>query len=600
MKTKTVVARTQYMILDGVKPSNILLFTFTNKAAKEIKERIAKAVGPKASDITIGTYHSFCCRLLRKYANKLGYDNNFTIFDSEDSSKIIKKIIDNDDIDDKMLASYISKKKHKVISAQEAMTNASANKDPYAKYYNDYQNELKKQNSMDFDDLIYNTIRLLEGFPDIKAKINSKYLYVTSDESQDSSKSDIRLMDLLSGKEKNICFMLDEDQSIYGFRGADIQSVMNIRNLYPNFNTYVLGTNYRSTSNIVNGSRSLIAKNTKMTDKTITANKGAGSKIMCVSEKNAINEGIRVAKLITSLHVKHNVPYNEIAILYRTSGQSRAIEDILLQYKIPYNVLSGTNFYARKEVKDIVSFVYFLVNPYNVERFTRIVNIPKGGIGDKTIEKIVDESRKDVHNFLDLITASKNLLEQNKIKGKAKESLKKFIERYNYFRDNMDDMTISELITEIIQQTDYYNYLKSEEKNETVYEDRCSNIMELIELSYEFDSIEEFLEHTCLDRKDDDKEDSRVNLLTMHMSKGLEYSAVFIIGCNEGTSPHFKSLASNTQVEEERRVFYVGMTRAKDYLFLLRPETIKINGFYTKAKESRFIQEIDKQYVYKA
>lgn len=586
------------MILDGINPSNILLFTFTNKAAKEIKERIASAVGSAtANKITMGTYHSFCCRLLRKYASKIGYENRFTIFDAEDSKKLLTKIAGKD-IDERMLGSYISKQKHNMISPAMAMNKSTNNKDPYAMYYDLYQKELKSQNAMDFDDLIYNAIRLLQTNPDVLEKVNKKYLYISSDESQDSSNYDIKLMKLLAGDNNNICFMLDEDQSIYGFRGADIDAVMNIRNMFPNFKTYVLSKNYRSSQNIVDGSRSLISHNPRLIDKKVESTNALGNKIMYVSEKSADYEAVRVAKLIQKLNLKYKVPLKEMAVLYRTSAQSRAVEDMLLKYKIPYEVLSGTNFYARKEIKDLTSFIYFLVNPYNVEKFTRIVNIPKHGIGEKTIEKIVDEARKDPENIIDLVTACNNLLEADSIKGKGKAGLEQFLDIFNYLREEMDNCSVTELLGKLIDKLNYYDYLKNEDEDS--YEDRCANVIELIEVTREFDTLQEFLDQTCLERKDDEDGDNKVNLLTMHMSKGLEWRVVFMIGLNDGTCPHYKSLSSPSAIEEERRLFYVAMTRAKEYLFLLRPEMVKINGYFQETRCSRFVNEIDDKYIYKS
>lgn len=597
-KTYTIVSRTQYMLLDGVNPYNILLFTFTNKAAKEIKNRIASAVGEEtASKITMGTYHSFCCKLLRKYGQNIGFDKSFSIFDADDSKKVIKKIKD-DNTEEKALIDYISKKKHRLISPQKALQNAAARNDTFAIQYQRYQDELLKQQAMDFDDLIFNTIRLLETNPDVLAEVNNKYRYISADEYHDSSSADIRLIELLAGENKNVCFILDDNQSIYSFRGADLEAVLNIRNIFPDLKTYFLNQNYRSSKMIVNASKSLIKHNENQIEKEIFTNNEEGNPVIYTQEQDVNYEALRVVKNIQLLKKKYKYNYKDMAILYRTSAQSRAVEEMLLRYNIPYEILSGINFYQRKEIKDIVSFVSVVSNKYNMERFSRIINIPKRGIGDKTLEKIVNESRKDIVP-IDFLTASKNLLERDEIKGKGKKGLQEFVELIEDIKSKMDDLTVPELLGYIIKQTDYYNYLKETDDSES-YDERVANILELVQLSYDFNTVEEFLEQTTIDRKEDDEEEiDKVQLLTMHMSKGLEWSNVFIIGANEGTNPHFRSLGMISAIEEERRLFYVAMTRAKDNLFILRPKRVKVNGFYNTAKPSRFIAEINPKYLYK-
>jgi DNA helicase-2/ATP-dependent DNA helicase PcrA len=595
-KTRVLVSRTQYMLLDGINPYNILLFTFTNKAAKEIKIRISLAVGEEtANKITTGTYHSFCCKLLRKYGEKIGFEKNFSIFDTEDSNKVIKKILKDTNIEEKVLISYISKQKHNLITPQIAMQNEINNQNGLSRYYDLYQQELKKQQAMDFDDLIFNTIQLLELNLDVLEEVNARYVYISSDESHDSSKADLRLIQLLSGEKQNVCFILDDNQSIYSFRGADLQSVLNIRNIFPNLKTYFLNQNYRSTKMIVEASKSLIAKNSNQIEKDIFTDNEEGDPVIYVQENDPTHEAIRIAKTIQLLKNKYNYSYKDIAILYRTGAQSRAVEEILLRYNIPYEILSGVNFYERKEIKDIISYLSVISNKYNTERFLRIINVPKRGIGEKTLEKILDETRKDIIP-IDFIQACKNLIERNEIKGKAKNGLIDFIKIIENIESKINDLTVPELLGEIIKQTNYYEYIK--EYEEESYEERVGNIVELTELSYDYLTIEDFLEQTTMERKNDEDEDDKVQLLTMHMSKGLEWDAVFVIGCNEGTCPHFRSLTFASAIEEERRLFYVAMTRAKKNLFLLRPKRIKQNGFYINAKPSRFISEINDKYMY--
>lgn len=595
-KTFCVIARTQLMLLEGILPESILLFSFTNKAAKEIKERIAKAVGDDiAKRITTGTYHSFCFRLLREYGTNLGYNKSFSIFDSDDQKKSMKKALKDSDIDINMLSSYISNQKRKLISPQKAMENSAMNRDELAKYYGEYQKDLFNQNAMDFDDLIFNTIKLLSKFQEIKVKVNKRWQYLTADEFQDSSNSDIELLRLLAGGSKNICVVGDDSQSIFGFRGADIDAVLSITNVFQDMKYYNLNHNYRSSNTIVEASKSLIKNNVNQLKKQIFTNNEDGDKIILFEENNPQMEAVRIAKMIQLLIKKYNYKHEDIAILYRTSAQSRSIEEAFLKYQIPYEILSGINFYARKEIKDIVSFIKFLSNPYDLSAFSRIINIPKRGIGAKTLELIVDECNEHYYP-LDAYSACKNLLEANKFKGKAKKGIEQFLIMIKSLADIMNDRTVPELISEIIKASNYYQYLKDED--EETFDDKHLNIIELIELSYSYNSLDEFLEQTSLNRKEDDFEESKTQLLTMHMSKGLEWKVVFCIGINEGTNPHFMSLSSEKAIEEERRLFYVGITRAKNNLFLTRAKKIQRNGYYMDAKASRFLSEIDSEYIY--
>ena len=597
-KTRVVVDRTKYMILDGVNPSNILLFTFTNKAAREIKERISLSLGDEtASLITMGTYHSFCCRLLRQYSTKIGYKKEFTIFDTEDSKKVLGKILSGTDIAPRDLIPYISGQKRKLISPQRALENAVANNDAYATYYEQYQTELYNQEAMDFDDLIYNTIKLLQGNPDVLAKVNTKYTYISADESHDSSMSDLTLIRLLAGERQNVCFILDEDQSIYSFRGADIEAVLAAQTMYKDLNIMYLNRNYRCTSTIVEASKSVIAHNTGRLGKKIFAHNQGGDKIIILEEKNAQMEAIRIARTIQLLTTKYGHKYEDIALLYRTNQLSRQLEEIFLRFKIPYEIISGVNFYQRKEIKDLVAYIQFLVNPYNVEAFTRIVNVPRRGVGKASIEKIIDIAREDLEPK-SLLTACQEALDRKVIKGKARAGLDRFVEAIELVGHLQESVTVPELIREVIKQVNYYTYLEVE--YEDGYEERALNVAELIELSYDAETLEQFLETTTLSSNMDlsEEDNNRVKLMTLHMSKGLEYPVVFLVGCNEGTLPFFRA-TSKEAIEEERRLFYVGMTRAKKRLFITRPKLVQLNGYMTSPQMTRYVSEIDESCVFK-
>lgn len=547
-KTFTIISRTQYMILKGVNPDNILLFTFTNKAAKEIKERIAKAVGDDvASQITTGTYHSFCCKLLREYGDRLGYNKRFTIFDSEDTDKILNKICKGSNMDPKKVKKYISTQKRQMITPQKASLNRT---DHYATFYDSYQKELFSQNAMDFDDLIFNTIKLLQNHTDVLLKINARWRYVTADEFHDSAPSDIKLIKLLSGMRQNACFILDNDQSIYSFRGADLDAVLSTQTMFDNLKVYNLNQNYRCSKTIVEASKSLIANNPVAIKKDIFTNNPEGDKILLYEEKTNVEEGLRIAKTIMVLKNRFERKYEDIAILYRTNRQSRAIEDALLKLKIPYEILSGINFYQRAEIKDILAFLKFIVNPYDAVAFERIINIPKRGIGEASIKKVLDESRSHMPP-ISLLEACNST---QKLRNPAKTNIKEFYNAINTLKRDMNEYTVPEFIARIVEVFNYYDYL--EHNDPETYEDKVDNVMELIELSNSFLSIEEMLEQTSLDRKEDDEDKSKVQLMTMHMSKGLEYPVVFLAGCNEGTSPHFNAIGNIKAMEEERRIFY--------------------------------------------
>lgn len=593
-KTHTIISRTQYMIVQGIKPENILLFTFTNKAAKEIKERIIKVIGEDAGNkITSGTYHSFCCRLLRKYCEKLGFKKGFTIFDSEDSEKVIKKICKGTNADPNRLKSYVSEKKRNLITPQDASLNRE---DKLANFYDAYQKELFKQNAMDFDDLIFNTIKLLRNNPDVLLKVNAQYQYITADEFHDSAKSDIHLIKLLAGMRQNVCFILDNDQSIYSFRGADLDAVLDTRYMFKDLKVYTLNNNYRCSKTIVEASKSLIAHNPVVIKKNITTENKDGMKLLVFEEKTEAEEALRVVKSIQSL-TKQKYVYKDIAILYRTNRQSRSIEDVLLKYRIPYEILSGINFYSREEIKDVMAFLKFIVNPYDSVSFERIINIPKRGLGEGSVAKIIDESRSHFPP-IDLLEAC------NQVKGlrnPGKNNVLLFYKEIKRLKDIKDELPVSQFIAEVVKTFNYYSHIEDKYKgDEEAIEDKIENVIELIKLGSEYMSLEEMLEQTSLDRTvETDESKGCVKLMTMHMSKGLEFPIVFLIGCNEGTSPHFNSVGTVKGVEEERRLFYVGMTRAKEILILTRGKSSpQPQGGWVKNRRSRFLTEINPKYIH--
>ena len=602
-KTKTIVSRTQYMILNGIDPSSICLFTFTNKAANEMKERIRLAVGELADRITCGTYHSIANRLLRKYAQYIGYNRNFTIMTPDDCKKIFKKISSDYNLDPDQLALYISAKKDKVILPQQALTSAINDNDRIlARAYEKYQEELKRQMAMDFDDLIINTILLLENNNDIKKKVNKKWKYISCDEGHDSSIMDLRFIRLLVGDAENVCFILDDNQSIYGFRGANIEAVMNIRNIYHDMKVYNLSRNYRCSQTIVEASKSLISRNKPLIEKKIRAARDyKGSPIIVSRVKSPKEEAARVVQYVQMLK-KKGLNYRDIAILYRMSSSSRIIEQAFNTVKIKCKIVGGTPFFNRAEIQDILSYFKLLVNEYDFTAFKRAITVPKRGIGEKTIEKIDEFIREYPGGPISVRTALDKIQECNISKTNINK-LKEFNNLLNELETDMTILNLKELINKLLIRIDIVKYLKDHPDYKKNWEERIGNVNELLNIASEYIDIQELLTQASLYTSDDedpnDIKNDAVNLLTMHCSKGTEYKAVIIIDCNDGTSPHYKAIGSEKQLEEERRLFYVAMTRAKDYLFMLFPDYIMLQGELRYAKPSRFINEIDSEYIYR-
>lgn len=591
-KTRVIVARTQYMILKGISPSNIVLFTFTNKAAKEIKERIISAVGEKGNYITIGTYHSVCSRILRTYATYLNYEKNFSILDADEAKKILKKIADKyNSVDtDYAIATILSWKKDGII-VQKASQNAYGGEVAIANIYRDYQKELHETMCMDFDDLIINTITLLKNFPEVKKEVNNKFKYVSADEFHDSSKCDLNLIKLISGYNDNLCMIFDDYQSIYSFRGADVYAVMNFKDQFKDLKTYYISNNYRCSQKIVEASKSLISHNTKQMKKNIVAARDyEGDDVIIVTPNSSAAEYATVTGIIKMLKDK-GLRYDDIAILYRTGFQSRGMEQKLIESKMPYKIYGGVPFYSRMEVADILSYVKFIINKKDFVAFERSISIPKRGIGEKSIEKIENFARENyLNNGKDLWDA----LPEAPIKGKAKKGLDSYISFINSLEEKKLELPPAEFLEHIIKELDYISYLNDYEDDPT---DRITNLVELVNVASQFNHIEDLLEQASLYALEDDSEEKKeaVQLMTMHSSKGLEFKAVIIIGAVEGTNPHFKA-ETIKEIEEERRLFYVAATRAKDYLFISAPTMTMQRTGPKKQRPSRFIEEIDDRY----
>ena len=599
-KTKVVVTRAQHMILDmGIDPSLILLTTFTNKAANEMKERIINVVGERGKKITVGTYHSICNKILRQYCTYIGYVKTFTILDADDSEKIIKEIAKEYGEDYASLKTYINN--CKINCKTPAMAQAEAqekNTTRLSNCYQAYQDKLKRDQCMDFDDLLLNTVLLLESEPKVKEQVNNKWQYISADETQDSSELDSRLMYALSGPNHNIFFVGDDDQCIYSFRGSDVTIILNLKSKYPKLKWYNLGVNYRSTSTIVEAGQEIIKHNKNKLPKEVVCGKNIKGAPIIISETgNQEQEAKRVVTFIKTLHNRSSmpVPYKEMAILYRMSHLSRVFEKELMKNKIKYKLVGGTPFFSRMEIKDILSYARLTVNQYDVQSFKRSIAIPKRGIGDKSIEKIESFMMNNVDMSIRKALVNKDL----PLKGKAKKG----IEEYNKLLEDLDtkkvELSPEEFIKYIIQRIDYLEFMKNTKEYNDNYEERVENLNELITVAKEFNNIEDLLVEASIFQEQDNIEDDEdaVQLMTIHKSKGLEFDAVFMTNTVEGTLPHYKSLEDPAQLEEERRVMFVGCTRARKNLFITYPKKQMIMNTEKYVKRSRFINEINKKHI---
>lgn len=586
-KTRVIVARAQYMILNGIDPSNILLTTFTNKAANEMKERIVDKVGEKGRRITVGTYHSICNRILRQHAEKLEYNKTFTIMDENDSDKIIKQLGKAYNIDTGLIKTSIAAFKAHYQTPQQAMNEATSDTEKQvANMYQLYQDELKRQMAMDFDDLIFNTIKLLESFTDVREEINNRWRYISSDESQDMSIADTRLTYLLSGPNNNIFFVGDDYQAIYGFRFSDVDNMINLQTVYPNLKMYNLGINYRSTETIVNVGKSIIANNSNQIEKEVSCGRGVkGMKAVLTTCKSQQEQSKKVVAYIKAMHSK-GVAYKDIAILYRNNYLSRNIEKVLMENKIKYKIFGGVPFFNRAEIQDVLSYLRLLVNPYDFQAFKRSIGCPKRGVGDVSLQKIENFCRDNNLNVRDAI-AHKSL----PLKGKAKKSIDEFVRVLNDIELKSLDLKPYELIQYILLNTGYYAWFRQQYKGEDLSE-REQNLQELVSVAKEYDNIEDLVIQASLYKEELEDDEDAVNLLTIHKSKGLEFTAVMIIDLAEGCLPSFRSTTPK-EIEEERRLMFVAATRAKDYLFMLYPQNQVIGGQSKYVKISRFLKEID-------
>lgn len=604
-KTRVITHRVAYLMNhEGVNPLNILAITFTNKAAKEMRERVDVIAPDGADRVWVSTFHSLCVRILRRYADKIGYGKNFDIYDSDDQKSTVKSILKDFQIDpkrypEKMFLSEISKAKEKYQSpdefAKKSVADYAATK--VAEIYTEYQGRLRKNNAMDFDDLIYKTVELFEHNPDVLDTYQNRFRYIMVDEYQDTNHIQFLLVKMLARKYRNLCVVGDDDQSIYKFRGANITNILNFEKEYSDAKVIKLEQNYRSCGNILAAANAVIQHNEGRKDKALWTDKEAGEKISFEQCDTEYAEGDLVASRIKTL-VRQGVDYRDIAILYRTNAQSRVLGEKMVYANIPYRVYGGTNFYARKEIKDVLAYLKVINNATDNLYFRRVVNVPKRGIGEASLSKV--ESFADAYG-LSMMDAAARADEIPGMAAKTSGKIKKFAELIQSFRDMLQDGESLDLVYDkILEDTGYESELIAERTEESMT--RLENIDELRNKVVEFAEtnedagLSEFLEEIALvsDLDSMSEDDSQVKLMTLHSAKGLEFPYVFICGMEDRVFPSGMALNSDDPdaLEEERRLCYVGITRAMKKLYLSAARERMMHGNRTCSDVSRFIREI--------
>ena len=595
-----------FAAVNPVAPWNILAITFTNKAARELKERLDKAVGEVGNDIWAATFHSTCARILRRYAERIGFSSKFTIYDANDQRKLIKEIQKQLNIDEKFLAhrsilNEISRAKDSMISPDEYMVDSGSDvrKTMIARAYEAYQNALLNNDAMDFDDLIYNTIRLLENNEDVLEYWQNKFKFVMIDEYQDTNYAQYVLAKMLAGKYKNICVVGDDDQSIYRFRGATIENILNFENQYKGCKTIRLEQNYRSTSIILDAANSVIANNRNRKGKHLWTDKNGGEKIVVYSAKNEQDEARFVAESILD-NMNKGYKESDFAVIYRMNAQSNAVENVFARSGIRYRVYGGLKFFDRKEIKDVLSYLNLINNPKDNIALMRIINEPKRSIGATTVSKVNELSLQTGSNMLEIMRYANHY---ESLKSSASK-LMQFTAMIDELSVYADEAELHDLFEKVLEDTGYMAALKSLGEEGA---DRIENVNELLSniVNYEREnenaSLSGFLEEisliTDMDREEED-DNQRVSLMTMHTAKGLEYPVVYIIGVEEGIFPGNQSIyAGESEIEEERRLAYVGITRAKERLFISNAYQRMLFGRTERMRESRFIGEINRELI---
>ncbi len=604
-KTRVLTNRAAYLISEcNVAPWNILAITFTNKAAGEMRERIDALVGDYSESVWVATFHATCVRILRRYIDKLGYDTNFTIYDSDDSQTVMKEVCKRLNLDSKQykprtLLGAISKAKNEMMDPTDLL-----NEEPWdygrqqlCKIYAEYEKTLQKNNALDFDDLLLKTVALFKAWPAILESYQDRFLYIMVDEYQDTNTVQFELIRLLASKHRNICVVGDDDQSIYKFRGANIRNILDFEKVYPDAKVVKLEQNYRSTQTILDAANSVIRQNASRKDKSLWTDKGEGSRVHFHQFDTAYEEAEFIASDIAGKHRRGDARYSDCAVLYRTNAQSRMLEEQMIMAGIPYDVVGGVNFYSRREIKDLLAYLKTIDNAKDDLAVKRIINVPKRGIGATTITRVQDYALDHGISFYDALLIADQIPDV----AKAASKIKPFVDMIQTFRSKLPYYSIEQLLGEIMRTTEYIEQMECADEIE--HQTRVDNIDELInkvviyQEENEEATLSRFLEEVALvaDIDNVDPDADHVMLMTLHAAKGLEFQNVYLAGMEDGLFPGYMSIVDDdpTELEEERRLCYVGITRAMDDLTITCAKARMIRGETQYNAVSRFIKEID-------
>ena len=609
-KTRVLTHRIAYLIGErGVNAWNILAITFTNKAAEEMRQRVDNLVGFGAESVWVSTFHSACVRILRRFIDRLGYENHFTIYDTDDQKTLIKEVCRKVDVDTKVfkersLLSAISSAKNEMILPDEFELNAGGDfaKMKIAKVYREYETQMRANNALDFDDLLVKTVQLLQTQPDVLESYQERFRYIMVDEYQDTNTVQFQLVSLLAGKYKNLCVVGDDDQSIYKFRGANIRNILDFEHEFPDAKVIKLEQNYRSTGNILNAANSVIANNRGRKEKSLWTENGEGELIRLRQFDTAFDEADFIGEDIKSA-VRQGGSYNDSAVLYRTNAQSRLLEEKFIAMNIPYKIVGGVNFYARREIKDLLAYLKTIDNGRDDVAVRRIINVPKRGIGLTTINRIQESATERGIGFYEALLAPGLIAGV----GRSATKLDSFAALIEYFKTLAEEMNITDLLQEVIEKTGYIESLENEDKEEA--KTRKENIDELISKAATYEescqdkdekaTLSGFLEEVALvadiDSLDEDQE--YVVLMTLHSAKGLEFPRVYLAGMEDGLFPGYMSInaGDREELDEERRLCYVGITRAEQELTLTSARRRMVHGETQYNPMSRFVKEIPRE-----
>lgn len=604
-KTRVLTHRIAYLIEEkDVNPYNILAITFTNKAAAEMRERVDKLLGMDAGGAWIMTFHAACVRILRRYIERIGYANSFTIYDTDDQKTIVRQILKKMDLDpkqykDRAVLSDISRAKDELKSPDDMELESGANYHAkmVAQVYREYQRQMKANNALDFDDIICRTVELFQSCPDVLDYYGERFRYIMVDEYQDTNMAQFKLVSLLASRFRNLCVVGDDDQSIYKFRGANVRNILDFESVFPEAVVIKLEQNYRSTQNILDAANSVIKNNSRRKDKSLWTDKGSGEKIAYNIYNTAYEEAYGIVSDIKR-RAAEGKAYNDFAVLYRTNAQSRALEEKLVELGVPYRIYGAVNFYSRKEIKDVLAYLKTIDNARDEVAVRRIINVPKRGIGQTTIEKAAVYADENGMSFYAAVANGRDIPSLSKATvGK----LDNFCTLISAFRAKAGQLSIKELISDIVESIKYEEYLAEDDEPDEIA-DRMSNINELIskaaayEETTDMPTLSGFLEEVALvaDIDNMDENNNVVSLMTLHSAKGLEFPIVYLAGMEDGNFPSYMAISSGDQsdLEEERRLCYVGITRARQRLVLSMAKQRMVRGEMMLCKPSRFIREI--------